>query len=174
MQTAGDNMFLLWLLLGDTGDHASLAFSTWLCVPGDLAPVCRGLKVLDMQIYTRVNTCPQLSSGGQISAAEFRDQVLVTGAETGELRLHTQADTDRSSVMKCRSVVRTHTRAIAMIAMAGERVVAASLDCAVTVIRLQGDGAVMVTHLLQVHTCLFLLAQRNSCISSIISVTELK
>ena len=60
MQPAGDNMFLLWLLLADTGDLASLAFSSWLCVSGDLAPVCRGLKVLDMQIHTRVNTCPQL------------------------------------------------------------------------------------------------------------------
>ena len=59
---------------------------------------------------------------------------------------------DSSCVMKCRSVVRTHARAVTMIAMAGERVVAGSLDCAVTVIRLQGDGAVMVTHLLQVHT----------------------
>ena len=60
VQPAGDNMFLLWLLLADTGDLASLAFSSWLCVSGDLAPVCRGLKVLDMQIHTRVNTCPQL------------------------------------------------------------------------------------------------------------------
>ena len=60
MQPAGDNMFLLWLLLADTGDLASLAFSSWLCVSGDLAPVCRGLKVLDMQIHARVNTCPQL------------------------------------------------------------------------------------------------------------------
>ena len=110
----------------------------------------------------------------------------MTGADTGELRLHTQhqADTvrhggpmdrftvytiqDSSCVMKCRSVVRTHARAVTMIAMAGERVVAGSLDCAVTVIRLQGDGAVMVTHLLQVHTCHFLLAQQHSCISSII------
>ena len=44
--------------------------------------------------YLSVNTCPQLSSGGQISAAEFRDQVLVTGADTGELRLHTQHQAD--------------------------------------------------------------------------------
>ena len=92
--------------------------------------------------------------------------IVKTDCETNGLFYSTTQDS--SCVMKCRSVVRTHARAVTMIAMAGERVVAGSLDCAVTVIRLQGDGAVMVTHLLQVHTCHFLLAQQHSCISSII------
>ena len=54
------------------------------------------------------------------------------------------------AVMKCRSVIRTHSKSVSRVVIQGCLIVSAGQDCAITVIRTGSDGSVMITHVLQV------------------------
>ena len=54
--------------------------------------------------------------------------------------------------MKCKSVIRTHSRTVSRIVIQSGLIVTAGEDCAITVIRVTEDGAVVISHLLQVIT----------------------
>ena len=52
--------------------------------------------------------------------------------------------------MKCKSVIRTHSKTVSRIVIQAGLIVTAGQDCAITVLRVTQDGAVTITHLLQV------------------------
>ena len=54
--------------------------------------------------------------------------------------------------MKCKSVIRTHSKTVSRIVIQSGLIVTAGEDCAITVIRVTEDGAVVISHLLQVIT----------------------
>ena len=52
--------------------------------------------------------------------------------------------------MKCKSVIRTHSKTVSRIVIQAGLIVTAGQDCAITVLRITEDGAVSITPLLQV------------------------
>ena len=63
------------------------------------------------------------------------------------LSSHTQ---DGRSVMKCKSVIKTHSKTVSRIVIQAGLIVTAGQDCVITVIRVTEDGAVAISHVLQV------------------------
>ena len=54
------------------------------------------------------------------------------------------------SVMKCKSVIKTHSKTVSRIVIQAGLIVTAGQDCVITVIRIMEDGAVTISHVLQV------------------------
>ena len=59
--------------------------------------------------------------------------------------------------MKCKSVIKTHSKTVSRIVVRAGLIVTAGQDCVITVIRVTEDGAVAISHVLQVsrvHSCI--------------------
>ena len=52
--------------------------------------------------------------------------------------------------MKCKSVIKTHSKTVSRIVVRAGLIVTAGQDCVITVIRVTEDGAVTISHVLQV------------------------
>ena len=53
--------------------------------------------------------------------------------------------------MKCKSVIKTHSKTVSSIRIQRGLIVTAGQDCAITVIRVMRDGSVVISHVLQVN-----------------------
>jgi len=126
---AKTNFYLLWFILLTDGNT---------CILEEWVVFEKIHKVRSLHIQ---------ASSTEVTCADYQDDLLVVGESTGLVHVH-QTDAE---ACECISVISSHTKAVLKVLISGSVIVSCGEDCAVTVIKITGTGALVMSHILQGH-----------------------
>ena len=132
------NMFRLWFL------HSK-------CVENKITYFLDEWSFL--QHFSRVCHCKifEEEEKKSISCSDYKNGILAVGTEEGSILMYQVNHAINIPTTLCISVIKTHSKTVLKIVMTDTMMVSCSQDCSLTVVKFLDSGALLVSHVLQVH-----------------------